>query len=179
MAELDESVTVHIVMLVRKLLEWYPDDIYESLRFHCHWALHTTLERGMAKKVLELFEDANQAMVSDASTFAMPYEMQEITALHRMQHEMRSLLIDHGITNTDEFFHNWGRFMLHYACVISDSPLVIKSSNVTSSVVSVTVDVDVANEVQDGQRWFRINWNVARRTGLPGTFFTLNSFPEI
>jgi hypothetical protein len=183
-----EAQAVYLMVGVRKLLEQQPakeDDEYrqyEYLKFHCDWALHSKLDRGMAQRILRLFDAANLELKAGGELKNLPsHQHREIEFISKMtyfERELTRFLETNGLPSLDTNRSDGFAHFLHlYAKVIEDCPLVMTGKNEAASIASVTIRVILGKMPQhSGDMWFRVNWTILDKNGRLGNLYVDNSF---
>jgi len=175
-----EMEVTYILSGIRKIIERDElEDEYTYLFFHCNWALHTSMDRGLAKTVLSNFNDAYPHLASGMDIHELPNgngrEIEMISKMEKFREELSKFLKEHHLPDISKG-NNWPRFLHLYGHIIEDCPLKIKSSDDQSTVTEVVIKMETANEHPHNQTYYKINWNIIARDGNQGTFFIINSF---
>jgi len=126
---LTESRIVYILVETRKLLE-LQDELgkYPTLRFFCDWALHTTLSRAGAQRILQLFD---QACTLSCANGILPPDLEraiaDIVNLRQFKDEFARVLAAYNLPSTI-VTKRWPAFLHSYTAVIEDCPLTVGSA---------------------------------------------------
>jgi len=180
-----EAQVVYLLVEIRKLLEQQNEmQAYEYLTFHCDWALHSKLDRRMAQKILTQFNAANVHLKNGIELEQLPTElrreMRRISKMKYFEREMSDFLHNHRLPGfTDKRMDGWSHFLHLYAKVISDCPLVISGRNNSADVSSVTVHIELANQVIHKELFYKISWTILEKNGKSGEIYILNSFKQL
>jgi hypothetical protein len=180
-APLTEGRVVYILVETRKLLELQGElKKYPALRFHCDWALHTRLNRGEAKRILRLFDQAHPLLCSSQTLpQSLNREITDITNLRSFERDFDEFLTDHNLPK--DILHNrWTKFLHSYAAVIEECPLTVKG-NGFANIKSVTLSTEDAKRRVDAgdERYllYRIRWTCSGTDGSTGTWESYNTIP--
>ncbi len=175
-----EAEAVYLMVQIRKLLEIYPSDDYLHLNFHCDWALHTRMDRKPAQKILKLFDDVNVQLQKGVIFKDLPdnlrQEIERIFGMSLFRRELDTFLKQHSLPAVNCVKDGWTKFLWLLAKVIEDCPLEIKPANIGSSVQKITIKVDLADTIVEGEQFYKITWIVSDVNGNNGELFSLNSF---
>lgn len=175
-----EAEAVYLMVQVRKLLEIYPSDDYPHLNFHCDWALHPRMDRKPAQKILKLFDDVNVQLRKGVIFKDLPdnlrQEIELVFGMSLFRRELDTFLERHSLPTVNYIKDGWAKFLWLLAKVIEDCPLEIKPANIGSSVQKITIKVDLANTVVEGEQFYKITWMVSDVNGNNGELYVLNSF---
>src|SRR6185369_3652850 len=136
--ELEKGITtevqvVYLLAGIRKIIERDQiEDEFPSLKFHCDWALHSSMDRAAAKVILRLFDDAYGLLMHDVRLGDLPPDLN--TAIKRVSHmqsfetELEQFHKAYGLpTLTQKRSDGWAHFLHLYTKVISDIPLVARA----------------------------------------------------
>jgi hypothetical protein len=135
-AELGKGITteaqvVYLMAGIRKLIE--RDDVadkYDTLNFHCNWALHAKLDREAATIILHLFDSA-EGQKREGGDYEelspLKGEIDRISKMERFKDQMRSFLEQYQLPPmTLDGRDRWTHFLHLYTQVIQDTPLQIR-----------------------------------------------------
>src|SRR4051794_36803240 len=82
-----EAQVVYVLAGVRKVIE--RDNLgaeYRTLKFHCDWALHASLDRGHAKEILTQWDTAHPLLMRGIELSEMPANVRtEIDAISKLR----------------------------------------------------------------------------------------------
>jgi hypothetical protein len=149
--ELNKEVTtepqvVYILAEIRKLLEQQDllhSSDYEYLVFHCDWALHSKLDRRMAKKVLADVDRTNVQILPDMKFEDLPeqikIEFNKLANLELLREELERFFANNSLPSIKD---NWNCFTHFYFKIIQDCPLLMTTNNPSINIRSVTVSVE-------------------------------------
>ena len=71
-----ERQVVYILVEIRKLLELAASQAkYDALWFHASWAVHPRMSKGVAKTLLEYFDEA-YPLLKDKEIYELPFDLQ-------------------------------------------------------------------------------------------------------
>ncbi len=135
-AELKAGITTEVQVVymlagIRKIIE--RDNIggqYPDLKFHCDWALHSSMDRAAAKKVLRQFDAAHALLQNNIELHNLPRplrsEINRISQMHSFETELGNFLNVYGLPPiTLHRNDGWVHFLHLYTKVIEDVPLVV------------------------------------------------------
>jgi hypothetical protein len=179
-----EAEAVYLMVGIRKLIEHLNvKDQYNYLKFHCDWALHSRLKGTMAQEILKQFDAANVHLKAGLHLQDLPprlgTEIDRISKMKYFEEQLEAFLIENGLPSIDATrVDGWIHFQHLYAKVVEDTPLVMTPENVTATVASVTVNVDLAKapKHEGGDIWFRVRWIIRDKNGQSGELSIYNSF---
>jgi hypothetical protein len=171
-----ESQVVYLLAGIRKILEREnpPSEKYFYLKFHCDWTLHAKLDRKPAQHVLSHFNVAHLPLLKGES-LTSNNEADKISKMDQFREELSDFLRSNSINDFSAAPDAWTKFLYLYARVIEDIPLVIRSDS-SAEIKEVVVSVELAKELVEKERFFKVSWHVTDRNGKSGTIFVLNSF---
>jgi hypothetical protein len=203
--ELDTGITtevqvVYVLAGIRRLIE--RDKIqeqYADLKFHCDWALHSSMDRAAAKAILKKFDAAHALLRENIELRKLPSELRSeidrISKMRSFEKELSRFLTAYGLPPlTKNCPDGWPHFLHLYTRVIEDIPLVVSllsvrkkkaKQNTTDSapkhISHVTVHFDSARETvkdETGERevLFKVTWTIHDKSGQSGHIFVINSF---
>ena len=133
-AELEAGVTtevqvVYLLAGIRKIIDRDgPEDTYRSLKFHCDWALHSSMDRAAANKILLQFDEAFALLKGNIKLSSLPEglrsEIKRISHMDAFEQELSGFLKLSGLPPlTRHRFDGWEYFLHLYAKVVEDIPL--------------------------------------------------------
>lgn len=175
-----EVQVVYVLAGIRKLIERdEAEDIYPVLRFHCDWALHSKMDRAAAKAILRRFDAAHPLLANglDVSDLPAPlrHEIDNISQMRGFEDQLTQFLAAYNLPGlTLHRPDGWAQFLLHYARVIEDIPLVVAApggANAPVHISRVTVNCQVAERPADGTNElpFRVMWTIQDVNGHSGS----------
>jgi hypothetical protein len=161
---------------IRKTLEQEdPSSQFDLLKFYCDWALHSKLQGRTAQSVLAHFNEGHASLI-DAQN-KLPTEIQNISKFNDLINDVKIFLQTHSVTLPDYSSSDWSRFISLYASIIEDCPLIINANiSADSQISKVTAKVEFAQEIQSGQKYYKVRWIITDATGNDGELFIMNSF---
>lgn len=180
-APLTEARVVYILVETRKLLELQGElSKYPALRFYCDWALHTSMDRAGAQRILRLFDEAHPLLCNgQALPRNLDREIGDTTNLRLFEKEFDAFLTAYSLPN-DIINVRWTQFLRSYVAVIEDCPLTVRG-NAFAHIKSVTLSKEDANrKLKAGDERFlmyRICWTCCGIDGASGTWASYNSIP--
>src|SRR5690242_7328079 len=123
---LTEPRVVYILVEVRKLLErTRQKSRYYALDFHCSWALHISMDRTGAVRILKRFDKA-YPFLKDEGLGGLPQgirnEIDQTIDLGKFRQELSAHLTEHDLP-TQLVCRDWTTFLREYAAVIEDCAL--------------------------------------------------------
>ena len=175
--ELAEPITserqvVYILVETRKLLELAGMlDAYPQLVFFCNWAMHTTLDRPAARRMIEPFDvtiaATRRAPPNPTDLAANPEAMQEfvgqivasfdVAGLRVFKEELerffQSQLIDCPLLGDEG---GWINFLRYYLGVIEDCPLKCQGNANVKTLLVRRVAADSYSD--DAPVYLRLRW---------------------
>jgi hypothetical protein len=149
-----EERVVYLLVELRKLMELNGDfDRYPALRFYCDWVAHPSMDRGLARRIVECFDRYEQLRHDGAfdagrqvaeADWAVLAELRETLELTNFERELVLYLGAHVLEEPPfETWGSWIRFLTLYVAVIQDCPLKCLGRGLTF------VDEVVARVVED------------------------------
>lgn len=178
-----EAEAVYLMVEVRKLLEQQnAKKQFPYLTFHCDWALHAKLERNpTAQKILRLFDAANPHLKAGTKLRELPdmlkIEVDRISKLHYFEQQLESFLQNNGMPTLESTRSDgWIHFVHLYAQIVEDCPLEMTTNNAAATIASVTLEMELAKRVENGEIFFKVGWIVRDKNGKTGEIYVINSF---
>lgn len=202
-AELDKGITtevqvVYVLAGIRKIIERdNVGDRYPDLKFHCDWALHSSMDRAAAKAVLKQFDAAHSLLRGNVKLHELPTplksEIDRISKMRSFETGLETFLDEYGLPPlTQHRDDGWVHFLHLYTKVIEDIPLVValpaakKNAKRTAPVgvpkyiSHVTVNFEQARETMKHEYGedllFKVTWTIHDKSGQSGSIFIINSF---
>ena len=203
--ELDKGIAtevqaIYLLAGIRKLIECHGvEDQYADLRFHCDWALHSSMDRGAARVILRQFDAAHALLRSGLALHQLPpalrNEIDRISKMRSFEKELTKFLTAYGlppITRNSE--DGWPHFLHLYTRVIEDIPLTVSLPPVSKKdkaeqsmsgdgpkhISHVTVHLEPARKAaQQGYRedvLFKVTWRIHDKNGKSGKVAVINSY---
>src|SRR3984893_16722677 len=203
--ELDKGIatevqTIYLLAGIRKLIERDGvEDQYADLRFHCDWALHSSMDRGAARVILRQFDAAHTLLRSSLLLHQLPpalrNEIDRISKMRSFEKELAEFLTAYGLPPITKISEDgWPHFLHLYARVIEDIPLTVwlpavskekhqakpnTSSDSPKYISRVTVHLEPARKaIQHGGRedvLFKVTWRIHDKNGKSREVFVINS----
>ena len=138
-SRLTEARVVYILVEVRKLMELQNEfHRYPAVRFCCDWALHTNLDRGEAKKILQVFDKAHPYIsVGDPVPPDIDQQIRRLISFDDFRQEFTAFMKAYGLPDTI-ILNRWTRFIQSYGDVVEDCPLTVAGPNL-QNLRSVTL----------------------------------------
>jgi hypothetical protein len=175
-----EAQAVYMLSAIRKIIEHDKlHDQYPYLWFHSCWALHTSMDRGLAKTILTDFGNAHVSLSSGLELRDLPQNigkpLEQISKMNKFKEELSSFLSGFDLPNVFQG-NNWPRFLHLYGQIIEDCALAIKESDTLSVIIEIVVKMETAVERSHGQTYYKISWNIKGRDGTEGVIFVINSY---
>ena len=172
-----EVQLVYLLAGIRKILERDDkSDDFKVLKFHCDWALHAKLSGPMAQQILGKFDQANiflrEGVELADSSADLDREIERLSKMSLFQEEFTDFLKIYDIP-ISYGRKGWAGFVLHYARIIEDVPLVMWSAT-NATINKVTVNVEEAVTHPEGQFGFKVNWSIEDKNGRCGTIYVMN-----
>ena len=129
-APFTEMRVVYILVETRKLLERQGElNRYPALRFYCDWALHTSMDRAGAQRILRLFDEAHPLLCANQELpRPLRHDITETTNLRYFERDYEQFLTDYNLPQ-DILHCRWTKFLHSYAAVIEDCPLTVRANN--------------------------------------------------
>ena len=177
-----EAEALYFVAEVRKLLELQQvKDRYEYLTFHCDWALHAKLQGRMAQEILAQFDRANIRLKTGLKLHDLPgllrIEIDRISKMQYFEDQTDDFLKTNGLRTLDETrADGWIHFLHLYGRIVEDCPLVIRATNASATLASVTLKLELAKKKDEFDTWFMVRWIIEDKNGKKGEIFVINSF---
>lgn len=170
----EECHVVYLLSCIRKIIEQENTSTnFRTLKFYCHWALHSKLQGRLAQDMLA---HLNTVDFSSASTSPPPI-IQNFSRFQQLIEQIEIFLQEYQISLPENTSDNWARFILLYASVIEDCPLVINNNNREhAQIVKVTVKVEIAQSTNLNQQDYCVRWIFTGRQGNEREIYTINSF---
>lgn len=180
-APLTELRVVYILVEIRKLLERQGElNKYPALRFHCDWALHTSMDRAGAQRILRLFDEAYPLLCANQElSHTLKREITETTNLRHFERDFERFLTDYNLPQ-DILHGRWTKFLHCYAAIIEDCPLTVRANNV-QNIKSVILSKEAAKKkIYTGDErhlLYRLRWTCNGIDGMSGTWDSYNTIP--
>jgi hypothetical protein len=201
--ELEKGITseiqiVYLLAGIRKLIERDKvEDQYRDLKFHCDWALHSSMDRAAAKAVLRQFDAAFVLLKGNEKWRDLPArlksEIDRILQMRSFKNELTVFLKAYDLPPLERHRDDGWVYFLHlYTKVIEDIPLSIsvparRKATMHSDdkgdpkhVTRVTVNFEKALETfkdEHGEELlFKVTWTIYDKNGQAGSIFVVNSF---
>ena len=177
-----EADALYFVAEVRKLLEHQRlNQRYNHLKFHCDWALHAKLCGPTAQKILSHFDAANIHLKAGAELHDLPgllsTEIDRISKMEYFKCELESFLVANRLPNLITMrSDSWTHFLHLYAQIVEDCPLEMTTKNKSANITHVTLKMELASRLLDGEMFFKVRWIIRDKNGLTGEIFVLHSF---
>jgi hypothetical protein len=179
-----EAEATYLMVAVRKTLEQHSlinSAEYESLTFHCNWALHSVLDRGAAQRILKLFEAASIDLRAGKELHELPESLDKqltrIITFDYFEEQLDKFLKANSLPSLRvDRSNGWLHFMQLYAKVVENSPLVMNAQDHSATIARVTLNLESATAPKDGQMWFKVSWIIEDKDGKKGEIYVLNSF---
>ena len=190
-----EVQVVYLLAGIRKIIE--RDNIcsqYPNLKFHCDWALHSSMDRAAAKRILRQFDDAHLRLQNNIEFHKLPQplraEIDRISQMRSFETELVDFLDTYGLPPiTLHCDDGWVHFLHLYTKVIEDIPLVVAVPAVKNTVQPigsshyishVVVNCEEAPETikhEGGEDLlFKVTWTIHDKNGQSGILSIFNSF---
>jgi hypothetical protein len=159
--ELDRELTeecqvVYLLAEIRKFIESAGElGDYFALDFHCSLALHTTMTKIGARRILDRFERAYPLLVSGQELPEdLEKEISDTVALTKFRDQLKAFLQQNGLLPARMFPgtpDEWVRFIHLYASVIDDCKLQLKGDGLpTIDNVSIISKCHLGNLARSG-----------------------------
>lgn len=170
----EESQVVYILVEIRKVLEESGElDGYHALDFHCSLALHTTMTRAGARRILERF---NRAYPTLASGRELPHDLEneisETISLKKFRDELKQFLNAHNLIPATMFPGTpdpWVKFIHLYASVTDECDLQWTDEG---SIDRITIHLQMPTKKLGpkgvDQVLFALRWTCHGRDGRSG-----------
>lgn len=187
-----------MLVAIRKLIERDKlEDQYAGLKFHCDWALHSSMDRAPAKAILEQFNAAHALLRGNVELHVLPAalrsEIDRISQMRSFREELSKFLAAYGLPPvTPHRSDGWTHFLHLYGKVIEDIPLLVsvpaakhKSKQAPPDsgpkyISHVIVHCESAQQTikhANGEEvLFKMTWTIHDNNGQSGEIFTINSF---
>lgn len=128
-----ECKAVYLLCEIRKLLEHVPAHQRPfALNMYCHWALHVALHgKDTITRFLRQVDDyVHGVLVGPEDLGASNRMVREFLSLDTLRSQLRDFCRSNGIrTDLTDDDARWNEFVRHYAGVIEDGSLEIRSQN--------------------------------------------------
>ena len=197
-----ECQVVYLLAGVRKIIERdKAKEQYPDLKFHCDWALHSSLEGPAARKVLRKFDAAHALLRQNIKLHDLPgpleADIKRISEMRSFEEELSRFLNDYDLPPlTKRRPDGWTHFLHLYIRVIEDIPLVVSlpaerkkkpgkqraTPDAPKHISRVVVHLQPAQEtVQYGgeeEVFFKVIWAIHDKNGQSGSVFVINSFTQ-
>ncbi len=170
----EESQVVYILVEIRKFIEQAGElDNYHALDFYCSLALHTTMTRIGARRILERFNRAYPILVKGAELPQhLDHEISDTISLKKFRDELKQFLSVNNLIPAPMFPGTpdaWVRFIHLYAGVTDECDLQWTDEGL---IDRVTIHLQMLRE-KPGPEWgdqilFAIRWTCHGRDGLSG-----------
>lgn len=192
-----EVQVVYLLAAIRKLMERDTlHDKYADLKFHCDWALHSSMDRAAARGVLKQFDAAHALLRENVELHDLPTplrcEIDRISKMRSFEEELSKFLAAYGLSPlTLHRPDGWTHFLHLYTKVIEDIPLVVSvpaakkrpkqtiADSASKHISHLTVNCELARDTikhADGEEvLFKVTWVIHDKNGQSGAIFILNS----
>lgn len=177
-----EAECLQLIVATRKLLEGQKaKQQYEFLTFHCDWAVHSELTGPAAQKILKLFDAANTILRKGLNLSDLPpalrTKIERISKMYVFEEELQRFLQSNNLPDIESTRPDgWAHFLHLYAKIVEHTPLVMLQMNKSPSISSVSLSLELANRLLNGDMLFKVTWTILDRNGLSGDIFVLHSF---
>jgi len=178
-----ELRVVYTMVQIRKLIELAKEsDKYDTVYFHCCWAVHATMTKKGAQKLLLLFDQADPLLtLRTALPDVLDRQLSDITRLIRFKQQLAKLLIAYKLP-TNLVGKEWTKFCRQYTAVIEDCPLTVtNNTGLLRNIKSVTVHKEDAPKKKQilGTKYlfYRIVWTCTGKDNKTGVYETYNTIP--
>lgn len=202
-AELDTGITtevqvVYLLAGIRKLIERDKvEEEYRGLKFHCDWALHSSMDRAAAKAILKQFDSAYTLLRGNIELRTLPWELRReidrISQMKSFKEELSLFLAAYDLPPlTRHRSDGWPHFLHLYTKVIEDIPLEVSvpalkqkpergaTDTRPDRISHVTVHCESARETlkhaYGEDVLFKVTWTIHDKNGQSGDIFILNSY---
>jgi hypothetical protein len=175
-----ERSVVHLLAQIRKVLECTKTGSqYEWLRFYCDWALHSEMNRKLAKTILRDLDLGFDEMIRTGQlSAASKAKYGPITSMSRLADQLREFCQEFKIP-VDTLVEPlaWSMFLVAYIRVVSNTRLkYVRHDGGVDHVFEVAVGVDAeptggCTKPSDENFAFRVKWSLIASDGrLVGTW---------
>lgn len=178
-----EAEAVYLMVEARKLLEQQAaKKRYEYLTFHCDWALHAELSRNATgQRILKMFDAANVHLKAGVGLEKLPdllrTEIDRISKMRYFEQQFESFLQNNGLPTLESSRSDgWIHFVHFYAQIVEDCPLVMTAKSASTTIVSVTLQLELAKKIAHGDVFFQVRWIIRDKSGRSGEIYVINSF---
>jgi hypothetical protein len=179
--ELDRELTeecqvVYILAEIRKFIEASGElGDYYALDFHCSLALHTSMTKAGARRILERFEKAYPLLIKGEQLPAdLEKEISETVALRKFRDQLKQFLTQNDLIPARMFPgtpDEWVKFIHLYAGVIDDCKLQLKGEGLPIvDQISIGLKMPVQEEAPErgDQVLFALCWTCHGKDGGSG-----------
>jgi hypothetical protein len=123
-----ECQVVYVLAEIRKAIERADEtEKYHALDFYCSFALHTSMSKEGAKRILRRFDEAHPILVKgDKLSKELQDQLDQTMKVERFQEELERFLLEHNLPM--RLFaepETWVRFLQLYAKAIDECELVV------------------------------------------------------
>lgn len=167
-----ECQVVYILVELRKLLDSRERDArFESLKFYCDWAMHTTMSWRGARNFITSVDTLFSTIASVSITREENDRLAELLYLESFRKQLRALLNSEGLPERVCESAEWFNFLDCYSRVIEDCPLVYQNpGDSTAALEQMTFEKRVATSTSRRISWaetpsFPIRWTLRFRNG--------------
>ena len=173
-----EIEVVYLLACIRKIIEQDKlHETYPNLKFHCNWALHSSLDRKDAQSILKIFDEVHKIFCNkeEELTFEIRRKLENISGMVGFKEDLSLFFKKYNLPYT--FLNNldgWVRFLHLYCKVIEDSSLIVIDGQL--NLEKVVISLEEAGILIHGQQFYKINWHVVGKDGKTGTYFVINGF---
>lgn len=203
--ELDTGITTEVQVVymlagIRKLMERdKTEEQYPGLKFHCDWALHSSMERAAAKAILKKFDAAHALLRGKIELRNLPaglrVEIDRISKMKAFEEELSRFLAAYGLPPlTKNRPDGWPHFLHLYSRVVEDIPLVVSlpavgkkkakqgaTGGAPKHISHVVVHFEparqtVKHDTGEEEVLFKVTWRIHDKSGKSGDVFAINSY---
>lgn len=171
-----ECEVVYLLTCIRKIREQEGNNKQlDTLKFYCDWALHAKLTGRTAQSILSSFNEGSSELMGQEGH--LPSAINAISKFTSLVAEVKNFLASHGIATQQHSNSDWSRFIFLYASIVEDCPLVINPDlSPTSGIQKVIARVQLAQEINSKQQYYKISWIITDAAGQDGELYVMNSF---
>jgi hypothetical protein len=172
----EESQVVYILAEIRKFIEAAGElDDYYALDFHCSLALHTSMSKAGARRILKRFERAYPLLINgEELPLELNEQIEETVALKRFRDQLKHFLDTNKLIPARMFPGTpdpWVKFIHLYANVIDDCELQLKGDGlplVDRISIHLKMPAQEPGPEWGGQVLFALSWTCHGKDGGAG-----------
>ena len=181
-----EKDVVYALVEIRKVLEHDAEaERLWTLRFFCDWAVHTTLDRGGAQKILTFLDERlghfNPASPENVDPDGLVHKILSFDLFREHLLEFLTTNDLRAMWAEDDFV--WKKFLVLYGEIVRDTPLFMTRRNyefryLRQLVITACEPSQAIVQANPGQRFHGFKWEFTLDDGRSFTMPYTSNLPE-